>query len=95
MRLWFTIKFFSVGTTNIKMKVSAPRCTYNRQGRFAKSPDEVTIEGDNMVVTGDDWAWDGPKELFKIFKNSKVVISNVRRGESANLLDVGGDSDDE
>ena len=27
-----------------------------------------------MVVTGEDFAWDGERELFKIFKNAKVVI---------------------
>jgi hypothetical protein len=91
----FTIRFYEMGTTNVKMKVSAPECAYDQRRRLAKSPTAVRIEAENMVVTGEDFAWDGSRELFKIFKNAKVVISNVRTDSSLELLSVEGDSDDE
>lgn len=90
-----TIEFFDTPTTNVKMKVSAPQCSYNRRGRIAKSPGSVNIQGENMVVTGKDFAWDGGKELFKIFSNAKVVISNVRERSGVDDPEPKGESDDQ
>jgi hypothetical protein len=70
----FKIEFYEADGETIKMSVKAPQCTYNQRGRIAKSSDAVRIENPTMVVTGEDFAWDGERELFKIFKNAKVVI---------------------
>jgi lipopolysaccharide transport protein LptA len=58
----------------VKMKVTAPHCKYSQKRKLAKSPSSVRIESGRMVVTGDNFAWDGARELFKIFTNSVVVI---------------------
>ena len=70
----FKIEFYEADGETIKMAVKAPQCTYNQRGRIAKSPDNVRIENPKMVVTGEDFVWDGEREIFKIFKNAKVVI---------------------
>ena len=74
----FKIDFYEADGETVKMTVTAPQCTYVRHGRIAKSPSSVRIEGGNMVVTGKDFAWDGKRELFKIFSNSKVVFKGTR-----------------
>lgn len=90
----FTITFYETGTTNVRMKVSAPHCTYNRSSQFARSPSEVTIKGDNMVVTGENFAWDGAREIFRILQNAKVVLNNVRDRTPAGRPEKNGDADD-
>lgn len=90
-----TITFFDMPTTNIKMKVSAPQCSYNRRDSIAKSPERVRIEGDKMVVTGKDFAWDGTKEQFKIFSDAKVVLTNVRDRTDTGAQQAKGESNEE
>jgi len=91
----FSMRFYDVGTTNIRMKVSAPNCVYNQVGQFAKSTSSVKIEGENMVVTGEDFAWDGTQEIFKIFKHSKVVLRNMNREAPENKVGAEGGKKDE
>jgi len=91
----FLMKFFEVGTTNIRMKVSAPNCIYNQVGQIAKSTSTVRIEGRNMVVTGENFAWDGTREIFKILNNSKVVLSNMNRTLPNKKMDPEGEKNDE
>ena len=91
----FSMRFYDVGTTNIRMKVSAPSCIYNQIGQFAKSTSSVMIEGKNMVVTGEDFAWDGAQEVFKIFKNAKVVLRNMKRDAPAKKRGAEGEKKDE
>ena len=69
----FKIEFYTP-EGKIRMEVTAPQCTYNQRGKFAKSKTDMRIVGDKMVVTGEDFAWDAKKEIFKISRNSKVVI---------------------
>ena len=59
---------------SVKMKVTAPLCKYRQRWKIAKSPSSVRVEASRMIVTGEDFAWDGNRELFKIFTNSMVVI---------------------
>lgn len=73
----FRIDFYHEDGTNIEYTVTAPRCVYNQRTKIAKSPSSVRIKGAKMVVTGEEFAWDGNKELFKIFKNSKVVLKGT------------------
>ena len=70
----FRIDFYQDDGTNIEYTVTAPRCVYNQRTKIAKSPSSVRIEGETMIVTGEDFAWDGNKQLFKIFKTSKGVF---------------------
>ena len=75
----FKIEFYTP-QGEVRMEVTSPRCTYNQRGKFAKSPSTVRIVAEKMTVTGEDFAWDGTKELFKIFKDSKVVIRGTKAG---------------
>ena len=94
----FSMRFYEVGTTNIRMKVSAPNCIYNQVGQVAKSTSSVMIEGKNMVVTGENFAWDGTREIFKILRNSKVILSKLstmNKAESNKKMDAKGEKKDE
>jgi len=82
------IDFFEPDGT-VKMTVTAPHCKYSQKRKLAKSPQSVQIEAPRMVVTGDNFAWDGKRELFKIFTNSMVVI----QGGGDSLKTMGGASD--
>lgn len=73
------IEFYEADGKTVRMAVTAPACSYNQSDRIAKSPTSVRIEGEKMVVTGEDFAWDGQKEIFKIFKDAKVVIKGGRK----------------
>ena len=69
----FQLELFKAGT-NVEMRITAPQCVYNQKERIAKSKDKVKIEGDTFTVTGKDFAWDGSREVFKIFKDAKLVL---------------------
>ena len=74
--------------TNLKMQMfkegeveasmTAPSCTYDRNGGRAGSEGSVRIARENMVVTGDGFFWSAKKERIQIFKNVKVVLKDVR-----------------
>lgn len=85
----FRLEFYESDGNTLRMAVTAPACTYNRSSRVAKSDSAVRIQGDKMVVTGKDFAWDGPREQFKIFKDAKVVLKGGGKSLSA------GDEDTE
>lgn len=72
------IEFFEDDGEELQMRVEAPHCLYNRAGEIAKSPGDVRIEAKNIEVTGTDFAWDRKRELFKIFKDAKVVLRNMK-----------------
>ena len=73
----FQIEFYEKDGSNVQMRVTAPQCRYNQASSIARSEGSVRIEGDKILVTGDEFAWDGDKELFKIFRNSRVVLKGA------------------
>jgi hypothetical protein len=85
----FRMEFFEPDGVTLRMTVTAPICNYSQALRVAKSDTAVRIEGAKMVVTGEDFAWDGERELFKIFKNTKVVL----KGGGAALAARTGETD--
>lgn len=75
------VEFYRSGATNrdVDMRVSSPRCYYNRGTGVATSDAPVRIARDNMVVTGTGFAWSSHDERMRIEKNAKVVIKDVKR----------------
>lgn len=73
----FQLDFYEKDGSNVQMRVTAPQCRYNQASSIARSDGSVRIEGDKILVTGEEFAWDGEKELFKIFRNSRVVLKGA------------------
>ena len=63
----------------VDMKVTAPKCIYDRDRGGAASDRDVKIERDNMAVTGVGFIWDGKKERLQIYKDTRVVLKDVRK----------------
>ena len=63
----------------VDMKVTAPKCIYDRDRGGAASDSDVKIERGNMEVTGVGFIWDGKKERLQIYKDTRVVLKDVRK----------------
>lgn len=75
------MEFYSGGGTNrdTEMRVTSPKCLYDRGRGSATSDAPVRIARDNMVVTGVGFTWNGKDERLRILKDSKVVLKDVKR----------------
>ena len=75
------MEFYSIEGTNrtTDMRVTSPRCIYNRTRGTAVSDADVRIAREDMVVTGVGFLWNNEQELLKINKDAKVVLKNARR----------------
>jgi lipopolysaccharide export system protein LptC len=71
-----TMEFYT--GSNVDMRVTAPRCIYDKERGGAASDSEVKIVRDNMEVTGVGFAWNARREKFQIFKQVRVVLTGVR-----------------
>lgn len=71
------IDFYSEG--KVEMTVTAPKCTYKQKEGKAESDTDVRITREDMVVTGNGFAWNGRDEKFEIFKDAKVVLKGARK----------------
>ena len=71
------IDFYSEGKVN--MTVTVPRCSYKQKEGMAESDADVRITREDMVVTGQGFAWNGRDEQFRIFKEAKVVLKGARK----------------
>lgn len=71
----------STDTTNrpLDMRVTSPRCFYNRNSGVATSDAPVRISRDNMVVTGTGFRWSSNEERLEIYSQAKVVLKDVKR----------------
>lgn len=71
----------STESTNrvIDMRVTSPRCFYDRNTGIATSDAPVRIARDNMVVTGTGFRWAGSAERLEIYSQAKVVLKDVKR----------------
>lgn len=54
--------------------VTADACKYDRERRFVRSSSAVKIDSRDLLITGNEFAFDGVRERFVIFKNAKVKI---------------------
>lgn len=68
-------------TTNrpLDMRVTSPRCFYDRSSGVATSDAPVRIARDNMVVTGTGFRWTGSEERLEIYSQAKVVLKDIKR----------------
>lgn len=64
----------------VDMRITSPRCLYNRTSGTATSDAPVRIARDNMVVTGVGFQWFGNAERLEIYNNAKVVLKDIKRG---------------
>lgn len=70
----------------VEMRISSPRCLYNRVTGNATSDAPVRISRDNMVVTGVGFQWFGDAQRFEIYSNAKVVLKDIKRGAKTEFL---------
>lgn len=63
----------------LEMRVTSPRCFYDRTSGVATSDAPVRIARDNMVVTGTGFRWTGSEERLEIYSQAKVVLKDVKR----------------
>ena len=59
--------------------VFSPQCIYDQRKEKAFSQASVRLDRENMVVTGDGFAWSRHHEVFTIFTNAKVVIKDLKK----------------
>ena len=75
------MEFYSGTASNrqIEMRVTSPRCVYNRNSGSATSDAPVRIARDNMVVTGNGFEWNNKEQRLVILRDSKVVLKEAQR----------------
>lgn len=74
------MEFYSGDATNrvTEMRVTSPKCFYDRTTGSATSDAPVRIARDNMVVTGTGFVFDRATERLVILTDSKVVLRDVK-----------------
>lgn len=74
------MEFYARGSADrqLQMRVTSPRCFYDRGTSSATSEAPVRISRDNMVVTGTGFTWDGKKERLQIGRDAKVVLKDAK-----------------
>lgn len=75
------MEFYSGATSNrqTEMRVTSPRCVYNRNSGSATSAAPVRIARDNMVVTGMGFEWNNKDQRLVILGDAKVVLKEAQR----------------
>lgn len=75
------LEFYSGTASNrlTEMRVTSPRCVYDRNTGSATSDAPVRIARDNMVVTGTGFLFNNKDQSLVIFKDSKVVLKELQR----------------
>lgn len=71
------IEFYDDDTV-VETRVTTPECTYNRTTRDARSAGDVRIARQNMVITGTGFSWNAEGGEFKIFKNARVELRDLK-----------------
>ena len=62
----------------VETRVTAPACVFNRRANEAISDGSVRIVRGEVVITGEGFAWNGAESRFRIERNARVVLRNVR-----------------
>ncbi len=75
------LEFYSGVASNrlTEMRVTSPRCLYDRNSGSATSDAPVRIARDNMVVTGTGFEWSSRNEKLVIHQDAKVVFNDIKR----------------
>lgn len=75
------MEFYSGTASNrqTEMRVTSPRCIYNRNTGSATSAAPVRIARDNMVVTGIGFEWNNKDQRLVILGDAKVVLKEAQR----------------
>lgn len=75
------MEFYSGAASNrqTEMRVTSPRCVYNRNSGSATSDAPVRIARDNMVVTGIGFEWNNKDQRLVILRDAKVVLKEAQR----------------
>ena len=75
------MEFYSGTASNrqTEMRVTSPRCVYNRNTGSATSAAPVRIARDNMVVTGQGFEWSNKDQRLVILGDAKVVLKEAQR----------------
>ena len=81
------MEFYSGTASNrqTEMRVTSPRCVYDRNSGSATSDAPVRIARDNMVVTGMGFQWNNKDQRLVILRDSKVVLQEVQRSMKEGL----------
>jgi len=59
----------------VSTTIQAKSCNYEREKRFARSQENVSIQTKEMHITGREFAYDGNRERFVIFHDVKVKLT--------------------
>lgn len=70
------IEMFKDGA--VDTRVTAPQCRFDRRAMQAASEDSVRIVRGDLVITGEGFTWSGAPSSFRIERNAKVVLRNIR-----------------
>lgn len=85
LRMEFYSKMSDATNRILDMRVTSPRCFYDRNSGIATSDAPVRISRDNMVVTGTGFRWSGSEERLEIYSESKVVLKDIKRTMKAEV----------
>ena len=59
----------------VSTTIEAKSCNYEREKRFARSKEAVSIQTKEMHITGREFAYDGNRERFVIFNDVRVKLT--------------------
>lgn len=71
------LRFEMYRNGKVDARVTSPSCTFHKRKNSGWSTGSIRIIRDDLVVTGEDYVFDGRKEQIRIQKNAKVVIRSV------------------
>ena len=75
------LEFYSGSASNrlTEMRVTSPRCMYNRNSGSATSDAPVRLARENMVITGTGFEWNNRKQRLVIMQDAKVVLKEAEQ----------------
>lgn len=71
------LRFEMYRSGKVNARVTSPFCTFNKRKNRGWSKSSIRITRDDLVVTGEDYEFNGKKEQIRIRKNAKVVLRSV------------------
>ena len=71
------LRFQMYKNGKVDARVTSPTCTFSKKKNQGWSKSPIRITRGDLVVTGEDYIFDGKKERIRIKKNAKVVIRSV------------------
>jgi len=71
------IYHYDEGVQDVKM--SCDTCKFDKKTNAATSNEHVRIEGDDIIITGDNFKYLGKEQKFRILKNARCVIKKSEK----------------